>query len=177
MQLTDYEGLREHWLFAFPCLETVHQKYPERLNKERLNELVEIYWNNEVPNKEELEKLNPQAVNQMELMANQYGTFWNNILVVDYFWNLGFHNKFIEEEKGTFNKESEASKNFCKVRDGTIEEFIESQFGSRLITNINGVFIPMVQGVGLNLKLGDKVRTHHGYIIKKLNTLEDYHGD
>jgi len=171
MKQTEYEGLALHWRFAFPCIEIVHQKYPDRLDGRRLHQLVNMYWNGKTPKPRELERLNPQAIEQMTILGDQFERKWHDEMVVDYFWNGGLHNSFIDKGKGTFANTPEVSRNLCKVRDGRINDFIESEFGNRILVDFNGVLVPMIQGVKTNpelgsLEIGDKVRTHSGYVIK-----------
>ena len=40
-----------------------------------------------------------------------------------------------------------------------------------MIVNIGNKKIPMIEGYGIDLELGDDVRTHHGYVIGKIDFL------
>ena len=148
--------------YAFPCSFILLDR--KEITKEELDKLEKAVVNDEVLDREYLEKIYFRAFQKIEKFANELKKDkWGLEVLKKYF--IEEHNCIINEGKYAYAKAPESLKNLCKVHKAKVLEIKDEV----LIVEYDGnkkrpVMKLLVPGVVVN----DIVTIHYGYAIEKL---------
>jgi hypothetical protein len=148
--------------YAFVCAEGRMQRgemTPERYELLQKNILI-----GQTPSRTILQDSFPLAYKELEKLAKRMGKDPWDLAVVREYWDTG-HNNLIEDPLGDYAHVPRTLRDFCKVNEGEVGGLLGNQGAEVIYGNEKKVAI---NSYSLGIKRGDKVRTHKGVIIEKV---------
>ncbi|MEK9166005.1 MAG: HypC/HybG/HupF family hydrogenase formation chaperone [Patescibacteria group bacterium] len=147
--------------YAFPCagitLARGHicQKEYDKLERAvKKNQLID--W-------QTLQKIFAPAFRRIKKMSCLTGqNIFDAQTIRDYY--LKYHNKFIDENEGSYKYAPPALKQLCRVERAKIIDVQSDCY----IVKIGQKLRPVSKMICLNAKVGDWVSVHYGYAVEKL---------
>jgi len=150
---------RYFFKYAFPCAQ-VKLKLGS-LALEKYEELEREFFENNFPDKEDLEKSFGAAFRRIRKLAEKRGKeMWAPDVIKEY-WEKN-HNEIIEKGDGMYGTASEEFKDLCKVQVAEVvaieEDRLTVVYGDRQRI-VSDFLVP-------EIKVGDKVRIHFAFAIE-----------
>ncbi|MBT7903231.1 hypothetical protein HN587_05190 [Candidatus Woesearchaeota archaeon] len=164
------ESVEHYFLkYAFPCAFVLVQQ--GKITEEKRLALETALLNKTPLDKSELELLFPSAFRRIKQVAIQLNKpIWDRSIIEVYFKE--FHNKFIDGKEGFYSKTPPSFREFCKVHRVKIIMRNETTAKVEYLEPNDNINRPKHMIVKLipNVKVGDIVFTHLGYLIEIANS-------
>lgn len=154
--------------YAYPCIRTLQQI--GRVTEEDVKYLDNVVKGEETLNVGFVEDRFVAAFRRIKKLADCMGKDYRDIEVIRQYF-LHEHNRVIDKKEGTYAVLPESICDVCKVRTGYVETVNPNPKNEVVkLKNIEPGYSlnHFVNFYGLDLSLGDKVSTHYGFIIEKL---------
>lgn len=156
----------EHYFlrYAFPCMGNLVQK--GKLSEDKYKELELKLLNNQDLDRNELERIFPNAFKRLKEVAANIGAkdYWNYKVLKQYF--LEEHNNYIMLGKDEYSNIPDSLKELCKVYKAKVVDIGPKK--EILTVKYNNTKRKVLAKLVPNVKIGDKVTVHQGYAIEIL---------
>jgi len=151
--------------YAYPCAYIAFQR--KQISQEELDELGEIALKNLPVERERLERVFYKAFEDINELADKRGKDKWDFSIIKEFFN-SYHNKCINEGKGTYGIAPEVLKELSRVYVAMVVDKKENNL-MVVYKDINGIekkravlgeYIP-------DIKIGERVKIHYGYAVER----------